>query len=68
MASLKNMEKLLAKPYMREHFVAQCTVTKEDAKIFEHWAQDLGGLRWEAIVKFCGEVSCPISPGHSVNA
>lgn len=40
---------------MREQFVALCVRKKEDIQALEGWSASLKGLRWEAIVQFCGE-------------
>ena len=56
---LRDIEKMLGRPYMREQFISKC-VRKDSADevVFRSWSTRLQGLRWEVVVKFCEEVTC----------
>ena len=55
--SLRDLEKLLNRVYMREHFIATCVGNKSDSDLLGSWSASLRGLRWEAIQIFCAEVT-----------
>ena len=57
LGQLRELENLLARPYMREQFVSKCTTSKSDEAAFRSCGARLRGLRWEVVVKFCQEVT-----------
>ena len=54
---LRDLEKMLGKRYMREHFIASCIGNSGDVDLLRSWTSHMQGLRWEAIAKFCADVA-----------